>query len=699
MRKSFAETMKWNDILLKMMEQDGEGMKRFIFTYVQSEAETNVVFQQVLQSIHQNLMNENSLDQALLFQLVITQCKKHTELPFYKRFFKKNLSEKDEIRQVPFIKMEKEKEEMIRDINELSTQDRAMIILYLFYPFTIRDLSLIFKLEESSIQQHVMRIWNELSTSNKHDFHTLTKEDLYTFQGEAPFYTEVDFQTFIEQQQMERNSKKQTRTKVGIGVGLFVLFFIGVKFSLEEPEQVVNKRVDPIDKETTDEVDEAYQHTSDNIPSWSEAESEAELQAYYERMTPGFLWAKANDFITPIDKVYTLRNGSEFSLDYVWTNSHESIVYYHIDAPERNALQKDLIIYPVTNKDGVLQTIQHMEEGVIYKNQAYHAIRLIHADSEEDKIDREDNKVVVDMILYHFGHADEILDVEIPHDYRQNQQHETTILFDEQPHFHLYGQTLNIEKIDIGISENTLSGTISHWGDELQLQHMEGAFISNHQELAKFQFYEENNFQLNYKEEGNNSHFNYKEDSKIKLFFPPFPTASNAENYKLYIDYVIYSSPEKVAFEVDVSDYDEIIKSEELPYEKEVGEVVAGFFPTKLFLEKVVYSLKGVQVMLYSEDRDIGPLLMKDKLIPFVEEDSEEIYGDKDEYINGYTVNEQGIHPTLSQHAAFKDGERFGFDYSSLYITSSEKLYISLTNILYEMEVNNSITVPNPSFE
>lgn len=162
------EAIKW------IMEEYGESLKRFIFTYVKNRSQTDDIFQEVLIAIYQQLhtFQERSSFKTWLYKVTANKCKDYLRSPLHRLFIWKDQIIGGSVEETPdqLLMIGERKSEVIEAILGLPIKYREVLILQYYKELSIQEIGDLLKVNPSTIKTRIMRAKEKLKQKLKEDF-------------------------------------------------------------------------------------------------------------------------------------------------------------------------------------------------------------------------------------------------------------------------------------------------------------------------------------------------------------------------------------------------------------------------------------------------------------------------------------------------------------------------------------------------
>ena len=157
-----------------VMEEYGESLKRFIFTYTKNRAQTDDIFQEVLLTVYRKIhtYQGKSSFKNWLYQVTANKCKDYLRSPFHRLItWKEQLKEKPNPKTPEHsLLQDEQKQIVIEAIMNLPIKYREVLILQYYKEFSIQEISDLVKVNPSTIKTRIMRAKEKLKLELKGEF-------------------------------------------------------------------------------------------------------------------------------------------------------------------------------------------------------------------------------------------------------------------------------------------------------------------------------------------------------------------------------------------------------------------------------------------------------------------------------------------------------------------------------------------------
>lgn len=162
------KTMEW------IMEEYGESLKRFIFTYTKNRAQTDDIFQEVLLAVYQKIdtYEGRASFKNWLYRVTANKCKDYLRSPMHRLItWKDQMKEKsDAVTPEQSFLLNEQKRLVIQAILNLPIKYREVLILQYYQEFSIQEISELLKVNPSTIKTRIMRAKEKLEIVLKGDY-------------------------------------------------------------------------------------------------------------------------------------------------------------------------------------------------------------------------------------------------------------------------------------------------------------------------------------------------------------------------------------------------------------------------------------------------------------------------------------------------------------------------------------------------
>ncbi|GEN46086.1 sigma-70 family RNA polymerase sigma factor [Alkalibacillus haloalkaliphilus] len=161
------------ELLDYCMEHYGHDIKRVVYSYVQNEVDAEDVTQEVFMSVYQKIdqFNQDSQLKSWLIRIAINKSKdhlrsfKHRQQRLKDKLLQSFKKESIETTTPEDLSIQTdENKQLIKQIYELPTKYKEVIILYYFEQFTVKEMADILKSNENTIKARLKRGRDRLKT-------------------------------------------------------------------------------------------------------------------------------------------------------------------------------------------------------------------------------------------------------------------------------------------------------------------------------------------------------------------------------------------------------------------------------------------------------------------------------------------------------------------------------------------------------
>jgi RNA polymerase sigma factor (sigma-70 family) len=157
-----------------IMEEYGESLKRFIYTYTKNRAQTDDIFQEVMLTVYRKLdtyQGRASL-KNWLYQVTANKCKDYLRSPIHRLIIWKDQIKDKSTTNTPeqSILLDEQKQMVIESIMNLPIKYREVLILQYYKEFSIQEISDLLQVNPSTIKTRIMRAKEKLKLELKGEF-------------------------------------------------------------------------------------------------------------------------------------------------------------------------------------------------------------------------------------------------------------------------------------------------------------------------------------------------------------------------------------------------------------------------------------------------------------------------------------------------------------------------------------------------
>ncbi|MUK88282.1 hypothetical protein GMD78_07755 [Ornithinibacillus sp. L9] len=501
----------------------------------------------------------------------------------------------------------------------------------------------------------------------------LSKKDFDAFLGEDAYYTDQDKERFIKNINRKKPTKNHWFPQLLTSALLLGVLVIGVQF-FKEDTSFLSSLTNPKPQAEYD-----FGEGVKTVDSWEEVEQ------YYLDRIPGLKRAENLGLVTKVDKIFTLNDDSTLHLDKIWYNSRQIEFFYSIGLPDPSLIPEyapEPIISSIwvnRNEDvdipkqqlGFYEEKNYPREGIIYKDRLYHYITTDHvfkeADNEYGVLEKINHVLNTDIRVSLFHDEITIPNVDIP--VRYDKENETVLTTKMNKEVKDTDMSMKFNQLDIGVTDNFIYGDI-HLPDEYNFSSLVASFSDDQ----------------NYQNESVYGVPNGPDEFMISI-----PTFNQIpEHINVNIDKIFVESNDSFEFSLDVTDYKEKQSSNSGRYEVNTHQKVGEFKDNSIYLEKLLYTSTGIVMTIQYEPLDKNQQLKLHADNPSVFFHNDSSYK-QPLFISGQ--NEKG-ETALFGHPGSKSDDQFNVLIDREFITNSEVVDISVENLLYEINVDQSIEIP-----
>ncbi|MCP3029324.1 hypothetical protein [Halobacillus sp. A5] len=381
-------------------------------------------------------------------------------------------------------------------------------------------------------------------------------------------------------------------------------FAIAVQWSMSDEDNATEK-LQVFQNPSADEID---------LPSAiEEVESHEEIEQFYEQQAPGYQKAKKMEIVQTPDQSFAIpEHEGALTVDEMWYSQHQLMIYYSIDlavfmdkedSPHNSFFKISEI--NLHSPEGDLPTQSHtvhmhgMEHqslktynGKLYGFAAIPRLEQEGMDSQvpgqiQDTALEEEALTSFRLEMNDGFHKTEEETVKYTYDPGQDTLHteEFNKSFDEN------GLTVIPKKIDFGISSNKISFELEH--DDYEVVNLKGTFTADGEDIPITSI--------------------YKNRKDSQNFITELPSSNSIpESIKIDVDSVDVVRDEEYSFEIDVSDYDEVVEEGNQQERMQTDEKIAEHLNTDIILKEKTYnpSMNSQFMLSYEPQSDDDPYFL-----------------------------------------------------------------------------------------
>ncbi|MFC7062847.1 hypothetical protein [Halobacillus seohaensis] len=364
---------------------------------------------------------------------------------------------------------------------------------------------------------------------------------------------------------------------------ILIGFTLAVQWSMGE-EDNATKKLEVFQNPTAEEVG-----LPDNI---KQAETREDVDKFFESRSRGYTKAKEMELIINPNQSFEIpEHEGELTIDEVWYSQHQVFMYYSVDLHvfegKDNLSTRSLFNISninLTASEGDLPTQSHSgfnsgqssEHLITYDGKLY-GLTMMPPLGQQNQDTEINETALTSFQIEMAGETQKTEEQPIKYTYESGQ--EILQSAELQSTYKKDGLSIEPKQIELGITNNRITFEITH--DEYEVANLHGT-ISEGDSSRDIAFIIQN-----------------RENPALyeSSFFPFF---ENPESLQLDIDRVTMLTEEGYSFEVDVSDYEEVIDDDWSRERVEVDEKVAELYNTDVYLEEKVYDPSGNSEMRLS---------------------------------------------------------------------------------------------------
>ncbi len=471
----------------------------------------------------------------------------------------------------------------------------------------------------------------------------LRKEDFDEYFGQDPFYSEADKKRLFQTIKQKQKQKKYFLPKVISALTAIVLLIITVQFF-------------------------DFQKTA---PNEEVAQLSKDVVNYFEEVVPGYHRAKELELVTPVDKVFTLKNNIiedyNIRIEEIWYNSKGVFMFYSIGRVDGQPLQQtenppELYELNISSEKTFTEDTLwfYNYDGKMYDNRFYN-VAWSNPYMDVSPLKNVDENIDGTALVVMFGMELKAMMTGLPFQYNMEKEEELTKSIPLNTNSSFGEFDIKYEEIVLGLVENQLKLTFD---SEYIISYVAGIVETDNLENRKFEIYFSNGVEPN----------------QYHIPFPSFKVDPK-ETLQVNVEEVNFISDDFFSFEVDVSPFhnneeDSIENPNELLYEG---------YNSKIFLTELQWHNNGLTFGLSIEYDDEDEHILAD--IPSFHEGLQTLL--KVENEKGIEVSERDyLHPF-----GVREGNKIYFTIDKSFILNSNRLYISLEKLVVSKMINDELKV------
>lgn len=164
--QSTWQQLNKEEMLEWLIDEYGEELKRYIYTYVKNRTTTDDLFQEVMITVFKKIdtFREDSSIKTWVYRITANKCKDYLKSPANRLILWKNqfLNQSDNLTPESRALLDESKVELIEAILKMPIKEREVLILYYYKDFSVKEISHLLGLNESTIRSRMMRARNKL---------------------------------------------------------------------------------------------------------------------------------------------------------------------------------------------------------------------------------------------------------------------------------------------------------------------------------------------------------------------------------------------------------------------------------------------------------------------------------------------------------------------------------------------------------
>ncbi|WP_042143359.1 hypothetical protein [Paucisalibacillus sp. EB02] len=483
----------------------------------------------------------------------------------------------------------------------------------------------------------------------------LSKKDFEAYFGKNSLYSEEDKKKFFNR--VNKTSRKRHLIPQLLTAAL-LLGFLAIGISLIKDGSLLLTPGDKSSHELEIELEEMY--------------SLAEIEKYYEDLTPGLARASELGLVTNINKTIPIKDGYKIHIDRIWYTSEDIHMYYSIELPGRRTTFQDGI--PTISNIQILEDpdAQYQElnfdtydiHAVTFNNRIYDHVALPPLLNDDlEPISKLEELVAVKLTAA-LPNEDyyELDEVQIPINYDQGNESKISTPIDETIPFP--GGTINLHTFEMGTTKNRMYGTVE-LEDDINILNGDGTIdIGGDNPLISLYFYNED-----------------PDSNTIIMESEAFNQVP--DDITITINNIHLYGNDSYQFSIDIS---ELNDSATLP-RKDMRQKITEIKDTTIFLDRASYTEDGLQfTIVYEAKKENQPIELASYSI------NEYLGEESADFPNLITArnNNGDIGKVLGGSIA--EGI-FSQTYLKSFAESSEYIDVTMENLLYLVRVDESVNI------
>lgn len=499
----------------------------------------------------------------------------------------------------------------------------------------------------------------------------ISKRDFDAYLGKDSYFKVEDKERFYKNIDRKQKYKRKWFPQVLSAAFVLGLFFLGYQVWIGNlPLLGDNLQADPIQQD----ID--YRNTSGIVY----ADSIEEVWQYFYDKAPGLERAIRDDLVTELNDSFKLgEKGETLHLDRIWYTGGIGYLFYSFEMPN---LQYDTppadIPYILSMETSVVDGVPKSDEfiisypnyltrldGIIYDGRLYKGLSFVDM-LEKDKIE----SFQADLTVQVYGQTITEVQAEFPIHFNKSKLPIYSATIDQT--IKVDGYNLTFNKVEINVDGTTVWAEIEVSKGH-RLAGIETVLKTNHGEeiLLMTSGVIEKDHQIRFIGEALDE---IPEDMTIDV---------------KSLDFVI--EDETIHFSLDVSDYQEWLENS--TNEKRLHQHLGNRMNTDIYLESLVYDEAGVTARIQYQPEEENQDIQLKEAIP---QDATIYNGASDRFVFPLlltAVNEKGYNHHFYQAVGDNTNENsFLIFFERYFIENSERIEVTIENLLYSMNVDQSVT-------
>ncbi len=416
-----------------------------------------------------------------------------------------------------------------------------------------------------------------------------------------------------------------------------------------------------------------YMRAENKVPAVS---NWTDVKEHWYDNVPGLKRAEELGLTREFDvKVDIPKTGHQLKITEVWYNSEQVYIFYGVNGiKDQTKLPRlDFLLTTPTNHEGdsprndtygFLGDSGIMHDGWMYNVAVADPIIKVEMELDEVKeIVLEDVSVQKQNIIHRLEDP-----IQLTVHYSKDQERTRTL--EVQKSVPLLNGEVALEKMTLSTSKLLLDWKVI--GIKDPVKNLKGSIRAGESKLDLWSFETvwDNQFQMK-----------------------TSPSDSEPENIEVHIDSVEFIGDDQFSFTLDTKEYTESTKD----FEKELNREITTIKDTMIVLKKIILRDGRFHLMLdYKQKNNQSNVYLKGNLPNLRWPGQKEINREFPKVHLMEIINENGVHLTEHEGAFGGPENEFGLEVPRDFINKSDKLHITVENLLYEVQLDKTLHIKVP---